>query len=127
MAVALLTLVMFGVVLIKVQCMPTDTCVARLQFCSKEVQQKWFKRHFELAAACQLPMFLHLRAAASDFLAILEQHRLVKPSTAQHGDMHCNFLLAEHCQNCDKLGLLLSCTNKPWLLGCMPIAEHGSY
>lgn len=46
----------------------------RLQFCSKEVQQKWFKRHFELAASCQLPMFLHLRAAATDFLAVLKQH-----------------------------------------------------
>ncbi|KAL3149736.1 hypothetical protein ABBQ38_013562 [Trebouxia sp. C0009 RCD-2024] len=46
----------------------------RLQFCDKVTQQKWFKRHFELAASFQLPMFLHMRAAAPDFISILKEH-----------------------------------------------------
>ena len=47
----------------------------RLQFCSKEVQQKWFARQFELAASSKLPMFLHSRAAGTDFAKILMAHR----------------------------------------------------
>ncbi|KAL0028033.1 hypothetical protein WJX77_001856 [Trebouxia sp. C0004] len=46
----------------------------RLEFCDKETQQKWFRRHFELAASFKLPMFLHMRAAAPDFIAILKEH-----------------------------------------------------
>lgn len=49
--------------------------LARLEFCDKETQHKWFKRHFELAASFQLPMFLHMRAAAPDFISILKEHR----------------------------------------------------
>lgn len=49
--------------------------LSRLEFCDKETQQKWFRRHFELAASFQLPMFLHMRAAAPDFIAILKAHR----------------------------------------------------
>ena len=47
----------------------------RLEFCDQATQQKWFKRHFELAASFQLPMFLHMRAAAPDFISILKEHR----------------------------------------------------
>lgn len=56
-------------------CNKVYACLVRLQFCNKETQQKWFKRHFELAAAHKLPMFLHMRAAAPDFLDILKEHR----------------------------------------------------
>jgi TatD DNase family protein len=47
----------------------------RLQFCSKDVQKKWFEAQFELARESGLPMFLHCRAAANDLAAILQQHR----------------------------------------------------
>ena len=47
----------------------------RLQFADKEVQKRWFQEHFKLAAATQLPMFLHLRGAASDFIDILCRER----------------------------------------------------
>ena len=46
----------------------------RLQFCDKATQQKWFAAQFALAQECQLPMFLHSRAAAEDFATILSQH-----------------------------------------------------
>jgi len=63
----------------------TVVCLPRLEFCDKETQQKWFRRHFELAASFKLPMFLHMRAAAPDFIAILKEHRSgcthVMPST----------------------------------------------
>ena len=47
----------------------------RLNFCPKETQKTWFAAHFELARATGLPMFLHLRNAADDFVEILEAHR----------------------------------------------------
>lgn len=53
----------------------TGVCLPRLEFCDKETQQKWFRRHFELAASFKLPMFLHMRAAAPDFIAILKEYR----------------------------------------------------
>jgi len=46
----------------------------RLQFCDAETQQRYFKAQFELAEDANLPMFLHLRAAADDFLDIIHRH-----------------------------------------------------
>lgn len=46
--------------------------VRRLQFCSAEVQRKWFRCQFDLARDSGLPVFLHMRAAADDMLAILQ-------------------------------------------------------
>ena len=48
---------------------------ARLQFCPKETQQTWFRAQFSLAEATGLPMFLHLRDAADDFVKILHENR----------------------------------------------------
>lgn len=46
----------------------------RLHFCDAATQRKYFERQFELARASGLPMFLHLRAAADDFLDIVGRH-----------------------------------------------------
>ncbi|KAL4546468.1 hypothetical protein Ndes2526B_g01688 [Nannochloris sp. 'desiccata'] len=47
----------------------------RLHFCDAETQKRYFEAQFELAKDANLPMFLHLRAAADDFLDIV--HRRV--------------------------------------------------
>lgn len=49
--------------------------LCRLQFCPAEVQRKWFARQFDLARDSGLPLFLHMRAAADDMLAILRNKR----------------------------------------------------
>lgn len=46
----------------------------RTEFCDKDTQQKWFRKHFELASHFHLPMFFHMRAAAPDFITILKEH-----------------------------------------------------
>lgn len=46
----------------------------RLQFCDKDTQKKYFALQFALARESGLPMFLHMRAAASDFTEILKQN-----------------------------------------------------
>uniref|UniRef100_A0A7C8ZS24 Uncharacterized protein n=1 Tax=Opuntia streptacantha TaxID=393608 RepID=A0A7C8ZS24_OPUST len=47
----------------------------RLHFCSADVQKKYFEKQFELAHALKLPMFLHMREAASDFCDILDRYK----------------------------------------------------
>lgn len=43
----------------------------RLELCPKEVQQKYFAMQLDLAVELDLPLFLHSRAAAEDFEAML--------------------------------------------------------
>ena len=46
----------------------------RIQFCDPETQRIWFERQFEITRATGLPMFLHMRAAAEDFTAIVRRN-----------------------------------------------------
>lgn len=45
----------------------------RLQLCDKETQNMWFKRQVDIAVELGMPLFLHSRAAAEDFEAILKE------------------------------------------------------
>ncbi|XP_076299508.1 deoxyribonuclease TATDN1 [Lasioglossum baleicum] len=47
----------------------------RLQFCSKDVQKKYFEMQLSLCSALKLPMFLHCRNASEDFVKILRKHK----------------------------------------------------
>lgn len=44
-------------------------------FSPRDVQRRWFEAQVELAAALDLPLFLHQRDAHGDFVAILRRHR----------------------------------------------------
>ena len=48
---------------------------ARLQWSPKELQLDFFERHFELTQTSKLPMFLHMRDCAHDFLLVLKRNR----------------------------------------------------
>ncbi|KAK7485317.1 hypothetical protein BaRGS_00023416 [Batillaria attramentaria] len=47
----------------------------RTQFCEPDVQKKYFERQMEAAEATKLPLFLHLRNAAQDFMDIISRNR----------------------------------------------------
>jgi TatD DNase family protein len=47
----------------------------RLHFAPKEAQLPVFEEHFLLAQEFQLPMFLHCRNSADDFISIVRKHR----------------------------------------------------
>lgn len=47
----------------------------RLQFCSKEIQRKYFEMQLSLCSTLKLPMFLHCRNASDDFVRILRKYK----------------------------------------------------
>ncbi|KAG7200306.1 hypothetical protein KM043_017770 [Ampulex compressa] len=47
----------------------------RLQFCSKDIQKKYFEMQLSLCSTLKLPMFLHCRNATEDFVRILRKHK----------------------------------------------------
>lgn len=47
----------------------------RLHFCAQETQRLYFEKQLDLAAEFKLPLFLHMRNAAEDFMGILERNR----------------------------------------------------
>ncbi|XP_015123251.1 putative deoxyribonuclease TATDN1 isoform X1 [Diachasma alloeum] len=47
----------------------------RLNFCSKDIQKKYFEMQLALCSSLGLPMFLHCRNASEDFINILRKHK----------------------------------------------------
>ncbi|KAH8372735.1 hypothetical protein KR009_004181 [Drosophila setifemur] len=47
----------------------------RLQYCGQETQKIYFEKQLSLAAEFRLPLFLHMRNAAADFMTILGRNR----------------------------------------------------
>lgn len=47
----------------------------RLNYCSKDVQKKFFELQLTLCTILKLPMFLHCRNAADDFINILRKNK----------------------------------------------------
>jgi len=47
----------------------------RTQFCPPDVQRKYFERQMEAAEATKLPLFLHMRNAAQDFIEVISRNR----------------------------------------------------
>jgi len=47
----------------------------RVQFCSRESQRQYFEKQFVLADEADLPLFLHMRDAATDFIEIVKRNR----------------------------------------------------
>lgn len=47
----------------------------RVQFCQPAMQRKYFEEQFKLADETKLPLFLHMRDAAGDFIEIIKRNR----------------------------------------------------
>jgi TatD DNase family protein len=76
----------------------------RLEFCSKEVQQKYLKLMLEqLAAPTQLPLFLHNRSVGKDLYDILQEHQ----SCWKAGVVHSYDDTLELATDFIKLGLFI--------------------
>ncbi|KAJ9067474.1 hypothetical protein DSO57_1038761 [Entomophthora muscae] len=48
---------------------------ARLEFCPKEIQMKYFLKQLEIAHDIQLPLFFHNRDTQGEFLEVVKAHR----------------------------------------------------
>ena len=53
-------------------------------FSPRDIQRKWFEAQLQLALEESMPLFLHERAAFSDFKALLSSHRDVCPRAVVH-------------------------------------------
>lgn len=73
----------------------------RLHFCDKETQLLYFRKQLDLAIELQMPLFLHSRAAAEDFEAILKD-RL--PKLPKRGLVHSFTGTLQEMQNLVDLG-----------------------
>ncbi|XP_002987836.2 putative deoxyribonuclease TATDN1 [Selaginella moellendorffii] len=56
----------------------------RLKFCPADVQRRYFEKQFYLAEVTGLPMFLHMRAAATDFCEIIQANQQRFPAGVVH-------------------------------------------
>lgn len=57
----------------------------RLHYADKETQKEWFRKQLEVAVEVQMPLFLHMRAAAEDFCEIV---RSVLDKLPKRGVVH---------------------------------------
>ncbi|GMM36175.1 3'-5'-exodeoxyribonuclease [Saccharomycopsis crataegensis] len=46
----------------------------RLHYASADLQREYFKKQLDIAVDCDLPLFLHMRAACDDFIKIIEPY-----------------------------------------------------
>lgn len=53
-------------------------------FSPPNVQRKWFEKQICLAEECNMPLFLHERAAFADFKAILSEHKEICSRSVVH-------------------------------------------
>ena len=53
-------------------------------FSPRDIQRKWFSEQIKLAKETGLPLFLHERAAFSDFKAILSEHKEICSKSVVH-------------------------------------------
>lgn len=75
----------------------------RTKFAPKEAQIKYFKEQLKLNEKLRLPMFLHCRAASSDFLEIIGSHKSLVEECG--GVVHSFDGTAEDVKNIIDLGL----------------------
>ncbi|KTW29870.1 hypothetical protein T552_01074 [Pneumocystis carinii B80] len=74
----------------------------RLGYASKELQTKYFEKQLSIAPKLDLPLFLHSRAAADDFIAILSPYL---PQLPRKGCVHSFTGTLEEMQHYISLGL----------------------
>ncbi|KAK9833270.1 hypothetical protein WJX81_001539 [Elliptochloris bilobata] len=53
----------------------------RLHFCDAAAQRRGFEAQLGMARAAGLPLFLHMRAAAADFVDIMRRHHAASPGS----------------------------------------------
>lgn len=75
----------------------------RLQFCDKETQLKYFELQFVLAEKLSLPLFLHMRSCAEDFIQVITKNR----HRFTTGVVHSFTGTIEEAQEMIKLGLFI--------------------
>lgn len=87
----------------------------RLNYCSAAKQLEYFELQFELAEESNLPMFLHMRAAANDFIDVIRRNR----HKFTHGVVHSFTDSWETAQRLLELGLFIG------INGCSLKTEMG--
>lgn len=118
----------------------------RTEFCTKEIQQKYFAKQFILAKEAGLPMFFHNRNSTDDFIKIVSEHRsmfstgvvhsfdgsledglkIIKDLNLYIGINGCSLKTEENLQVVQNLPLeyLMIETDAPW---CDIRPTHASY
>ena len=78
----------------------------RLHFCPADIQRKYFEKQLWLAKEMQLPLFLHMRNAAQDFIDIYSKYM----GDIKGGVAHCFTGTAEEAKQLLDLGLYIGLT-----------------
>ena len=75
----------------------------RTKFCDPDTQNKYFLKQLNLSEATRLPLFLHCRAAATDLVKILTEHRekvRIHSNRATFSQVCTLFLSVGQCPQC---------------------------